>query len=151
MLRAFSKYHFLCLILIGLFQGCLLDQGPKYINPCPCDITQFKDCDCDCDTEIEVSFNNDIIPFLEDYCVLCHAEECKYVNFKKGKAYENIIRYINLDNPVGSVVYQSIVMDFMPPLGEIAPDSTIITEEMLPSDEEVQMVLDWISQGARNN
>jgi len=73
------------------------------------------------------------------------------VNFKKGVAYENIIRYVNWQNPVGSVVYQSIILKFMPPEGEYTPDSILITKDLIPSDEENNLLLEWIKQGAVDN
>ena len=104
MKKHLSKYIVYLFFVSSLCAACILDQGPLYVNPCPCDLTPFIDCDCNPDTIIEISFKNDIIPYLEKYCVICHSDACKYVNFKKGKAYENIIRYINLQNPIGSVV-----------------------------------------------
>lgn len=131
------------IVLLGLiiytFGSCMEDQGPVYINPCPCDLTPIKDCDCDEDTILEISFKRDIQLILDLYCVRCHAEECKYVNFKKGKAYENMLRYINLENPIGSVVYQSIILGYMPTDGD------------RPTEKEEEMLLEWIKQGAKNN
>ena len=151
MKRSINKYLILSILIFGFVTACMLDQGPVYINPCPCDITQYKDCDCDPDTIYEISFQDDIIPYLTEFCVACHSEECKYVNFKKGKAYENIIRYVNLDNPEGSVVYQSVIMDFMPPLGGYTADSTLVTIDMIPPESETKKLYYWIEQGARNN
>ena len=126
-------------LITYLGYSCMEDQGPVYINPCPCDISPIKDCDCDEDTILEISYKRDIQLILDKYCVRCHADECKYVNFKKKKSYENIIRYINLDNPIGSVVYQSIVLGYMPTDGD------------RPTDKEEEMLLEWIRQGAKNN
>jgi hypothetical protein len=146
-----SIYMVSLILVFSMNTSCILDQGPVYVNPCPCDLTPFKDCDCDPDKIIEISFKNDIIPYLEKYCVICHGDSCQYVNFKPGKAYENIGRYVNLQNPLGSVIYQAILLEFMPPEGAYSADSILITKDLIPNEQENNKLLEWINQGARNN
>lgn len=39
----------------------------------------------------------------------------------------------------------------MPPEGEYTPDSILITKDLIPSDEENNLLLEWIKQGAVDN
>jgi len=120
--------------------SCLLDQGPKYVNPCPCDTTPFKDCECDTDTLSELSYYRDIQPIWDFYCTECHDGNIEPVNLKEGVSFSFVIQYVNTDIPEASQIYQMMFMNVMPP-----------EEDYRPTNDELDMVLGWIMQGAKNN
>ena len=138
------KYFFKIVFVIGiisyLLSSCLEDQGPLYINPCPCDTTPYKDCECDEDTLLFISYSQNIQPLWDEYCIECHDGNIEPINLITGNSFDFVIQYINLEIPEASDLYQLVYMNFMPP-----------EEDYRLNDDELDLVLEWIKQGAKNN
>lgn len=108
------------------------------------DTLTFTDDPCDPDS---IYFLNQVLPFLSSSCAQpgCHdpgtAEDGVVLN-----SWSAIISTADVEafDPLDSDLYQVLIDndpdDRMPPSGE-AP----------LSDEEIQMIFDWISQGAQDN
>ena len=127
-------------LLIALNNSCLLDSGPQYINPCPCDTTPFKDCDCDTDTLTVLSYSINVQPIWDVYCIECHDGNIEQVNLKTDVSYSTVLQYVNTTLPEASEIYQMMYMNVMPP-----------EEDFRPTNDELDIVLAWIMQGAKNN
>jgi hypothetical protein len=120
----------------------LIDLNPiNPINPVV-DIPQIKPpivVNCSPDS---VYFKQKILPLLVSNCAMsgCHDAISK----KDGVIltdYANIIREVKITNPAGSDLYKSLIAtgeDRMPPAGPL-------------STENINNVLTWIKQGAKNN
>lgn len=89
----------------------------------------------------EVSFANEIIPVFTRSCVEgCHPGQ-HALNLKEGSAYDQLVEgnYVDTLQPDKSVLYTRVA-----PGGNMPPGSK------LPPIE-IQKILLWIKQGAKNN
>ncbi len=86
---------------------------------------------------LEVSFSQDVWPILEKYALTAHGG-------KGGvflESYEDIMNYVEPENPEGSLLYRALIGDGMPQMPPGNP---------LP-DELIQTIHNWIEQGAKEN
>lgn len=87
-----------------------------------------------------VDFGKSIKPFLEQYCIRCHGPK-KSESFRVD-AREDLLAYIEPGDPDASDIFTSLTTDdedlLMPPKGEA----------VRPSKDEIQLVKNWIKQGA---
>jgi hypothetical protein len=98
------------------------------------------------------SFANDVMPIFNDQCVVCHGVGTPYpLQLTPQKtAYNELVAggsaegepYINTKNPTDSYLYQLISGD-----NELVMP---LNEDPL-TDQQIQVVLTWIEQGAQNN
>lgn len=95
-------------------------------------------------TSAGVSFANDIKPIFDTRCIKCHGVERTkegldmqtYENIMAGSRNGPVIEPGNADN---SYMVQQIVDGEMPDRGDpVTPD-------------ELQLIIDWVNQGAQNN
>lgn len=92
----------------------------------------------------QVSFSNDIMPIFENRCIECHGGRRTREGLDM-KTYENLLRGSN-NGPVVmpgdagvSLFVELIVKGDMPNRGpKVTPD-------------ELQLIIDWVNQGALNN
>ncbi len=93
---------------------------------------------------VEVSFSQDVMPLLQDYCVSCHGTEkvsaaldvTTYENLMKGSKRGPVITPGNADD---SLFILLIEKGKMPKRGE----------KMTP--EQIQLLREWVNAGAPNN
>ena len=95
-----------------------------------------------------VSFSADIVPVLNKSCNTsgCHSGGSPQgnLNLEATKAYAQLNKsgsgYLNVNNPHNSVLYLSLTStsDPMPPVGTLDPCT-------------VELIVKWMSQGAKNN
>jgi len=95
-----------------------------------------------------VSFNNNVIPIFEANCSEsgCHvgAYPAGNLNLERLNAYQELLHpgsgYINVSNPKHSILYSQLISKStpMPPVGKLEPC-------------EIDLILKWIVQGAKNN
>jgi len=91
-----------------------------------------------------VSFANDVMPIFERYCVNCHGVE-KVKEGLKLLSYDDLMAgsfngsVVTPGNPDESYLVELLVNRKMPKRGD------------KPTSEEVQIISDWVSQGALNN
>jgi hypothetical protein len=96
----------------------------------------------------EVSFNKDIIPVLRSSCAInsgCHSGASNTgdnIDLDSASAYNQIIskQLVKTYNPTASLLYVQISSGIMPK----APYPLL-------SQDKINMVLNWIKQGAKNN
>lgn len=93
-----------------------------------------------------ISFNQDLMPIFNAHCNSCHGEGTPYpLQLMPAKVAHNEIidgNYVNLKNPESSHLYQIVNGD----LELIMPlNADPLTEE------QIQLILTWIEQGALNN
>lgn len=122
----------LAFILTAGFVSCRKDLGPIVIppvNPAP------------------VSFANDIQPILTTACVSCHDENHQYLNLKSCCSYYELLitgtnaPYVDTVNPEQSIIYMRLMGTSLPAMPFGTP---------LPQNE-IDLILRWIQEGARNN
>ncbi len=118
--------------MAGLFSGCESDEGPLVKDPgTPAD---------------SLSYANDIQPVFNAYCTPCHGAANQKLNLLPCCSYEQLLQtgfrapYVLPANPEGSLLYQYLSGNpiQMPPSGPLPP-------------HDVERILLWIRQGARNN
>jgi len=117
-----------CVILIG-FSGCYKD----ILNPGQDPTAPPQD----------VSFSGDLQPIFEGSCSAsgCHdAVPAHKPSLTAENAYTAILAggYINTQVPANSILYGEVKSGNMPPSGPLKPS-------------DVQKILDWIRNGAKNN
>ncbi len=86
---------------------------------------------------VEVSFSQDVWPILEKYALAAHGGNGGVFL----ESYSDILNYVEPGNPEGSLLYRALIgdgMEQMPP-GNPLPD------------ELIQIIHDWIEQGAKEN
>lgn len=85
----------------------------------------------------EVSFSADVWPIIEQYALNAHGG-------KGGiflENYDDIVKQVVPGDPESSMLYKVLIADGAPQMPPSGP---------LP-DELIQMIYDWIDQGAKNN
>lgn len=111
-------------------------------------IDQIKPLSADCPPADSVSFSKSIIPILSNNCAVsgCHTGNNAQANFNLDAtvAHQTLTNprkgYIDTQNPKMSVVYASLVSvsEPMPPNGKL-------------SDCEIDQILNWMKNGAKND
>lgn len=106
--------------------GPVLEESTSIENPTTVD-----------DAMVVVSFSNDVWPILEKYALAAHGG-------KGGvflESYSDILDQVVPGNPEASLLYKALIGDGMKQMPPGNP---------LP-DEMIQMIYDWIEQGAKEN
>ena len=93
-----------------------------------------------------ISFSQDIQPIFDVECIGCHDDTHFYLDLRQCCSYEEIwslgtrAPYVNPDNPEQSKLYLHLTGDLllMPPFGALP-------------DNQMDLVLQWIEEGALNN
>ena len=91
----------------------------------------------------EVSFSGDLQPIFDANCTTsgCHDEKPSHnPSLVAGKSYNALMSggYVNTAVPNSSVLYNEVKSGAMPPTGAL-------------KQSQIQMILDWIRNGAPNN
>jgi hypothetical protein len=125
--------------VIVIFSGCEKDTGPVIIKPIiPEDTT--------------VSFANEIQPIFNANCIHCHNTIHPFLNLLSCCSWEGLVEhptsfwgsYLDTINPSESYLYVRVHgWGQNPP--EMPPGGPYL------SDEETDLILAWIRQGAKNN
>jgi len=129
-----SRITVSCSILIASLIGsssCENDVGPVIIEP---------------ENPSTVSYSQDIQPIFNSYCSSCHDEFHQYLDLRSCCSYDQLLNsgfnapYLNLDDPQQSRLYRHLNGDLliMPLFGSLP-------------DYEIELVLQWITEGAQNN
>ena len=123
-------------ILIGLsagvlwFTSCENDAGPLII-----------DMGSD-----PVSYDQEIQPIFDIECIGCHDDTHLYLDLRSCCSYDQLLSngtgapYVNPDDPEQSKLYRHLTGDLtlMPPFGALP-------------DNQLDLVIQWIEEGALNN
>lgn len=100
----------------------------------------------------QVLFSKDIFPIIKTNCLPCHKEEDMGPSELYFDSYESMIQGGKHGSPViagkgdSSIIVKKLRPK--PPFGEQMPDSKKIPKL---NDEQIQMFIDWINQGAKKN
>jgi hypothetical protein len=86
----------------------------------------------------QYSLTKDVQPIFNDKCVRCHTTEAIPPDLSSGNSYASLtsLNLVNTGNPTGSVIYKKMNG------GSMAAYCT---------QEDANIVLQWITQGAKNN
>ena len=88
--------------------------------------------------ENDISFSKNVQPIFTTNCVACHDGGIP-PDLTAGKSYTAIVpAYVTAGDASSSDLYESLVSGYMPPDGKL-------------SDEDINIVKNWINQGAKNN
>ena len=99
-----------------------------------CDNDKIPDADLD-----NVSYSKDVQPIFTANCVACHDTGGTPPDFTAGKSYTAIVpAYVTAGDASSSDLYEALVSGYMPPDGKL-------------SAEDIEIVKNWINQGAKNN
>ncbi|HLG35311.1 MAG TPA: hypothetical protein VI757_10555 [Bacteroidia bacterium] len=122
-----------------LFSACEKDTGPVIIKPfIPEDTT--------------VNFANDIQPIFNANCIHCHNQIHPFLNLLSCCSWEELVinptsfwgNYLDTLSPTESYLYIRVAgMGQSPP--EMPPGGPYLGQE------ETDLILKWIQQGAKNN
>lgn len=106
-----------------------------------------------------VSYKEDVAPLLKKYCMPCHAEENYNPSELALDSHELLMKggkhgdAVKPGEPEESILVQKLTQH--PPFGERMPLHSKRRKSTTPpvylSDEEVQILSKWISQGAKGN
>ncbi len=87
-----------------------------------------------------VKFNTEVLPDLDANCTACHSATGQFPSFEEDVAYTNIISngLVNTASPAESIIYVKITSSTAGHGGGLHPATG-------------DLLLQWISQGAKNN
>lgn len=134
-MKDFNKYFgFLAIAILigGLYTSCRKDVGPLVVPPA---------------VTTPVSFRNDVQPIFNASCISCHNASHQYLQLDSCCSYYELFftgssaPYIDTLTPSNSLLIKRMT-------GEIGP--TMPLTGQLPQDQ-IDLVLRWIEEGARNN
>ncbi len=99
----------------------------------------------------EISYSKEVAPILDKFCATCHNEDEDHPSQLFMDSYESLMKggkhgvAIKAGNAKESLLMQK--MDAEPPFGKKMPPS----KKLIPTDEQVEILRQWIDQGAKKN
>ena len=110
-------------------------------------------------TNDTVSFKAEVFPIIKKYCLPCHAEESYNPSELSLDTYESLMKGgkhgapIAPGQPEESILIKKLSPD--PPFGDPMPLNVRRRknpgQQKKLTEEEVRLIVKWISQGAKNN
>lgn len=99
-----------------------------------------------CGGAARVSFSEDVQPVLDRKCTACHPVSYPYLDLRRGRSYEQLVRVSARTRPAFERVLPG-----RPELSYLLthpPDPSLVR---LLTDEERDLIARWIAQGAKDN
>lgn len=99
----------------------------------------------------EISYSKDVAPILDKFCATCHNEDEDHPSQLFMDSYESLMKggkhgqAVKPGNAKESLLIQK--QDAEPPFGKKMPPS----KKLIPSAEQVEVLRQWIDQGAKKN
>ena len=99
----------------------------------------------------EISYSKDVAPILDKFCATCHNEDEDHPSQLFMDSYESLMKggkhgqSVKPGNSKESLLIQK--MDVEPPFGKKMPPS----KKLIPTTEQVEILRQWIDQGAKKN
>ena len=99
----------------------------------------------------EISYSKDVAPILDKFCATCHNKDEDHPSQLFMDSYESLMKggkhgqAVKPGNAKESLLLQK--MDAEPPFGKKMPPS----KKLIPTDEQVEVLRQWIDQGAKKN
>ena len=108
---------------------------------------------CESTNDQDVSFNDDLLPIFKTQCVRCHFDNASPGNLDLS-TYESLMsgnsnhpdKLVVAGYPYQSLLYESIASDEQTTLPYRMPQGGPFLQEI-----EIQLIEDWIFQGAKDN
>ncbi len=88
----------------------------------------------------DVSFSTNVAPIFTANCIGCHTSGGQVPDLTAANAWNSLTsqNLVDTSNPTASILYVKINTGAMPPGGSL-------------SQTQIEMILKWIQQGAKNN
>lgn len=118
------KYLSLAIIALVLLAGCYYDVEEELYPSIECDT-------------IDMSYQNDILPIIQDNCYRCHDQANNFGNVTL-EGYDNLKTYVNNGKLLGAIKHEA-GFSFMP------------RNEAPLLDCQIAKIEQWINKGALNN
>jgi hypothetical protein len=99
----------------------------------------------------EISYSKEVAPILDKFCATCHNEDEDHPSQLFMDSYESLMKggkhgqAVKPGNAKESLLLQKL--DPEPPFGKKMPPS----KKLIPTDEQVEVLRQWIDQGAKKN
>ena len=99
----------------------------------------------------EISYSKEVAPILDKFCATCHNEDEDHPSQLFMDSYESLMKggkhgqAVKPGNSKESLLFQK--MDPEPPFGKKMPPS----KKLIPTNEQVEVLRQWIDQGAKKN
>lgn len=99
-----------------------------------------------CGGSASVSFSEDVQPVFDRKCAACHPLSYPYLDLRRGRAYDQLVRVSARTRPAFERVLPG-----RPELSFLLthPPDPSLTD--LLTEEERTLIADWIREGAKNN
>jgi hypothetical protein len=124
-----------------LLHFCLLVFFLTLISSCEYGFIEFETVEPDPDPDVELSFSDEIIPIFNNKCNMtgCHTAGHFAVDLTPENAWQDIHDkgLLDLENPANSSFYTKLV------------EPGTHDNRSLPAEQ--QKILQWITEGAKNN
>jgi hypothetical protein len=109
-------------------------------------------------TQTQISFKNEVFPLLQKYCLPCHAEESDNSSGLSLDSYKLMMQGGKHGSPVvaGDAEKSNLILKLRndPPFGDPMPLARRRKSNIPPkrlTDEEVNIIIEWIKEGAKEN
>ena len=99
----------------------------------------------------EISYSKEVAPILDKFCATCHNADEDHPSQLFMDSYESLMKggkhgqAVKQGNAKESLLMQK--MDTEPPFGKKMPPS----KKLIPTAEQVEILRQWIDQGAKKN
>ncbi len=93
-----------------------------------------------------VSFSDDVQPLFDRKCTACHPVAYPYLDLRRGRAYEQLVR-----GPARTRPAFQRVLPGRPELSYLLTHPPDPSLSGLLSDEELELLARWIDEGAKEN
>ncbi|HQV53368.1 MAG: hypothetical protein IPI00_12395 [Flavobacteriales bacterium] len=139
-----NALHWLVLAALVFTVGCAKDEGPVFVPGPPPVVGEPIDT---------AYFNTEVLPIFTEHCWNCHPTMAE-LDLGVTEAYNNLVNVPSVNHapairvvpgdPAASVMWHKV--SGSPTYGlNMPPNGTTL------SAEELQLIYDWIEQGAMNN
>jgi len=101
--------------------------------------------------EKEISYSKQVAPILDKYCATCHTEDEDHPSQLYMDSYESLMKggkhgeSVKPGNSKESLLIQKLDAD--PPFGKKMPPS----KKLIPTAAQIEILRQWIDQGAKKN
>ena len=139
-IKIFVLFSFLFVVCACTTQSETIVSAEPLVAPTDSPITEATTASTQsvpAQTEDEVSFSRDIFPIFQQVAASCHGTS----GGLSLETYEGTMKVIVPGDPEGSILYQRLLGQrgpIMPPNGPLP-------------DAKIQLIYQWIKQGAKNN
>jgi hypothetical protein len=116
-----------------------------------CSVAAFAQGESSSKPKKEISFSKEVAPILDKFCTTCHNEDEDHPSQLFMDSYESLMKggkhgvAVKAGDAKESLLLQK--MDAEPPFGKKMPPS----KKLIPKPEQIEILRQWIDQGAKKN